>query len=48
VLDERGAPRGFVNIYLGDTNVKSLEGLDTVLNGETVISIVPAVAGGRR
>ena len=46
VLDGRGRLRGFVNVYLGDTNVKSLDGLDTALSGESVISIVPAVAGG--
>ncbi len=46
VLDERGETRGFVNIFLGDTNVRKLGGLDAPVNGSTVISIVPAVAGG--
>ncbi len=46
VLDEQGKIRGFVNIYLGDTNVKSLGGLAAPLAGDAVISIVPAVAGG--
>jgi molybdopterin synthase sulfur carrier subunit len=48
VLDERGRIRGFVNVYVGETNVKSLDGLETALNGASVISIVPAVAGGAR
>lgn len=48
ILDDGGRLRGFVNVYLGDSNVRSLDGLDTALNGETRISIVPAVAGGAR
>ena len=47
VLDEGGRVRGFVNLYLGDRNVRGLEGLDTELADSAVISIVPAVAGGR-
>lgn len=48
VLDERGAVRGFVNIFLGETNVKDLDGLDTRLAGDALLAIVPAVAGGVR
>ena len=46
VLDPAGDVRGFVNIYLGETNVKALGGLDAPLPDPAVISIVPAVAGG--
>ena len=46
VLDASGRVRGFVNIYLGETNVKALGGLDAPLPDPAVISIVPAVAGG--
>jgi len=48
VLDADGRIRGFVNIYLGESNVKSIGGLDAPLAGPAVISIVPAVAGGGR
>lgn len=48
VLDAQGRPRGFVNIFIGDTNVKALGGLDAPLPDPAVISIVPAVAGGIR
>jgi molybdopterin converting factor small subunit len=48
LLDERGRLRGFVNVYVGDTNVKSLGGLAAAIDGAAVISIVPAVAGGAR
>ncbi len=48
VLDAQGKIRGFVNIYVGETNVKTLGGLDAPLPDAAVISIVPAVAGGLR
>jgi len=46
LLDENGALRKFVNVFVADDDVRYLEGLDTpVPDGETV-SIIPAVAGG--
>ena len=48
VLDEQGQVRGFVNIYVGEQNAKSLGGLEAPLPAAAVISIVPAVAGGTR
>ncbi len=47
VLNPDEGIRRFVNVYVGDRNVNSLEGLDTPVQQEAVISIVPAVAGGR-
>ena len=47
VLDGEGGVRGFVNIFVGEKNIKSMEGLDSPLDASSVISIVPAVAGGR-
>ncbi|MDR2740831.1 MAG: MoaD/ThiS family protein [Treponema sp.] len=38
--------RSFINIFLGETNIKNLEGLDTkVADGDTIM-LVPAIAGG--
>jgi molybdopterin converting factor small subunit len=48
ILDGEGRVRGFVNVYVGDRNVRSLGGLDAPLDEGGVISIVPAVAGGAR
>ncbi|MCB0957339.1 MAG: ubiquitin-like small modifier protein 1 [Ilumatobacteraceae bacterium] len=46
LLDEDGALRKFVNLFVADDDVRYLQGLDTpVPDGETV-SIIPAVAGG--
>ncbi|OGA12807.1 MAG: molybdopterin synthase sulfur carrier subunit [Betaproteobacteria bacterium RIFCSPLOWO2_12_FULL_63_13] len=47
VLTEDGEPRQFVNIYLGSRNVRALQGMRTPVAEGDVISIVPAVAGGR-
>ncbi len=47
ILDGEGQLRGFVNIYLGDQDIRSRGGLDEPLTDGSVISIVPAVAGGR-
>ena len=46
VLDETGALRRFVNVYVNDDDVRFLEGLDTPTPDSTNISIIPAVAGG--
>jgi len=46
VLDDTGALRRFVNVYVGDEDVRFLDGLATPLNDGASISIIPAVAGG--
>ena len=46
LLDDKGVRR-FVNIYVGDEDIRFLEGLKTALKGGEQISIVPAIAGGR-
>lgn len=43
-----GELREFINIYLDDRNVSSLDGLDSPIEHPSVVTIVPAVAGGRR
>ena len=48
ILDGEGQLRSFVNVFLGDSNVRSLKGLGTTVTNGAVIHIVPAVAGGRR
>lgn len=47
LFDEGGELRRFVNVYLGDRDVRTLERLDSPLGGDGgLIHIVPAVAGG--
>jgi molybdopterin synthase sulfur carrier subunit len=46
ILDESGEIRKFINVFVGDEDVRFLKGLDTELSDATLISILPAVAGG--
>ena len=46
VLDEEGEIRRFVNLYVGDEDIRFLEGLETPLKDGQVVVIIPAVAGG--
>lgn len=45
LLDDKGVRR-FVNIYVGEEDIRFLDGLDTALESGQEISIVPAIAGG--
>ncbi len=45
LLDEKGVRR-FVNLYVGEEDVRFLNGLGTPLKAGDEISIVPAIAGG--
>lgn len=46
LLDEAGALRKFVNIFVADDDVRYLDGLATATPAGTTVSIIPAVAGG--
>ncbi|HET9649359.1 MAG TPA: MoaD/ThiS family protein [Microlunatus sp.] len=46
VLDENGALRRFVNIYVGDEDVRFVGGLEAPVSDGAKVSIIPAVAGG--
>lgn len=46
LLDEKGEIRRFVNIYVGEEDVRFLDGLDTKVENGNLVSILPAVAGG--
>jgi molybdopterin converting factor small subunit len=46
IVDEDGALRRFVNIYVAEEDVRFAEGLATATPDGTQISIIPAVAGG--
>ena len=46
ILDDQGAIRRFVNVYVGNDDVRFLDGLDSTTPDGTQISIIPAVAGG--
>ena len=46
VLDDTGALRRFVNVYVGDDDVRFIGGLDAKITDGAQVSIIPAVAGG--
>lgn len=47
LYNEQGGLRSFVNVYVGDEDIRYLQGVETpVPDGETV-SIIPAIAGGK-
>jgi sulfur-carrier protein len=46
LLDESGALRKFVNLFVADDDVRYLDGLATATPAGTTVSIIPAVAGG--
>lgn len=47
LYNEEGKLRQFVNIYLGDEDIRHLDGEDTPLEKGAELSIVPSIAGGR-
>ena len=46
ILDDQGAIRRFVNVYVGNDDVRFLEALDTKTPDGIQVSVIPAVAGG--
>ena len=46
VLDDSGEIRRFVNVYVGNDDVRFLDGLATPTPDGVQLSIIPAVAGG--
>ncbi len=47
VLDESGALRRFLNVYVDDEDVRFMKGVSTPVPEGASVSIIPAVAGGR-
>lgn len=46
VFDQNGNIRSFVRIYVGDDDIKTLNNEQTPVQQDSVISIIPAIAGG--
>lgn len=46
IVDETGELRRFVNVYVGNDDVRFLSGLGTPTPDGTKVSVIPAVAGG--
>ena len=46
IIDDGGKLRRFVNVYVGDEDVRFAQGLDTRVPAGEKVSVIPAVAGG--
>lgn len=45
-LYEGDSLRGFVNVFLGEEDIRFLQELDTPIDADARLRIVPAIAGG--
>jgi molybdopterin converting factor small subunit len=48
LLDSNDQVRSFIKVFVGEEDIKSLDGLETALEEKDVVSIVPAIAGGSK
>ena len=46
IVDETGELRRFVNVYVGNDDVRFLDNLSTPTPDGSQVSVIPAVAGG--
>ncbi len=46
LLDENGKLRSYINIFVGNEDIRNLQQEETVVQQDSVISIIPAIAGG--
>lgn len=47
LLDDSGEVKRFINVFVNDDEIRTLQGLDTPVKESDKVSIVPAMAGGR-
>ncbi len=47
LVDDSGELRRFINIYVNEEDIRFLDGRKTALKETDIVSIVPAIAGGR-
>lgn len=48
LLDDDGNVKRFINVFVNDDEIRTLQGLNTPLGEDDLVSIVPAMAGGGR
>lgn len=46
ILDDKQNIRSFIRIYVGEDDINDTGGVETVVAETSIISIVPAIAGG--
>ncbi len=46
LFNESGELRPFVNLFVGENNIKDLQGVDTAIKDGDRIMLIPSIAGG--
>lgn len=46
LFNDDGQLRPFVNLFLGEENVRELQGVDTPLKDDDRLMLIPSIAGG--
>ena len=46
IFNEDGQLRPFINLFLGEDNIKDLQGLDTPISENQRLLLIPSIAGG--
>jgi molybdopterin converting factor small subunit len=46
ILDDDGALRSYVNVFVDDTDIRQLDGQATALSESSTVRLLPAIAGG--
>lgn len=46
LYNEDGELRNFVNLFLGEDNIRDLQGMDTLLDEGDTLRLIPSIAGG--
>lgn len=46
LYSSKGEMRAFVNLFLGENNIKDLQGLETPLEDGDTLRLIPSIAGG--
>ena len=46
IFSEAGQLRPFINLFLGDDNIRDLQGLDTPIDENQRLLLIPSIAGG--
>ena len=47
LFSETGDLRAFVNLFLGEEDIRHLQGMETPLKDDGKLRIIPSIAGGR-
>jgi molybdopterin converting factor small subunit len=46
LINDRGELRPFVNLFIGENNIRELQGLETPLGDADQLVLIPSIAGG--